>query len=206
MSPLPETHPDPDGSVRRILIVDDEPTLRFGFAYALTDEATVTDTASNGSEALELMEGASYDAVVLDLRMPEVDGLAVIERMRSRGDRTPVILCSAFINLHSVILAIRNQVVDFLMKPVKPMELRKALAGALGNDSTRLGKALSAVRRDDFEDAMGILGPFAPDMGESEKAWLQVLASLRENHSNVKEAASRLDDSLINNLVVQGEG
>lgn len=196
---------NPDRRGRRILIVDDEPTLRFGLAYALADDSTVVDTASNGAEALERFGKFSYDAVVLDLRMPEVDGLAVIEKMRSEGLHTPVILCSSFMTLHSALPAIMHQVADFLMKPVSPQELRKAVAAALGNDRSLLGKALSAVRRSQYDEAIDTLEACQVIAGESEKAWLKVLRSLRTHHFDVRTAESELENPLIEFLVVQGE-
>ena len=187
----------------RILIVDDEPTLRFGFAYALTDKDTVADTAAGGQEALSRLEGSDYDAVVLDLRMPEVDGLAVIENMRAKGDFTPVILCSAFMTLHSALMAIRNQVVDFLMKPVKPADLRIAVSLALGGDTSPLAEALAAVRAADLDKAISILRENGAGHGDSETAWLKLLTTFQRLGCNVQATEFELDASLLDHLVVK---
>lgn len=186
--------------MRRILIVDDEPTLRFGFAYALTGEDMESDTASNGAEALNFLAQNSYDAVVMDLRMPDLDGLAVIRKMRAGGDRTPVILCSAFITLETVLSAISEQVADFLMKPVKPQQLRDAVGMVFGDDNSCIGHALAAVRRGDYREAIGILE--ADRNTPDEDAWLRVLVALRDNRFDVQMAEAELDVPLVGMLVV----
>lgn len=205
MYQLPDPPENNGGIRRRILIVDDEPTLLFGFAYALSDENTIADTASDGAEALEHIEKFAYDAIILDLRMPDIDGLAVIGRMRENGNQTPVILCSAFITLHSALLAIRHHVVDFLMKPVKPRELRKAVAAVLGDDGSHLGSALRAMRSTHIDDAIGILESCGPDIEGSEKAWLRVMTSLRDNGYDLPPTELELEEDLVNSLLVHLE-
>ncbi|BCX50227.1 chemotaxis protein cheY [Haloferula helveola] len=197
---LPDNPRAEERSGKRILVVDDEPTLRLGFAYALTNENTVAETAANGAEALDRLHEKQYDAVVLDLRMPEVDGLSVIQRMRSEGIKTPVVLCSAFITLHSALIAIQNQVVDFLMKPVRPRDLRQAVAAVLGMDESPLGVALAAARESGLDDAIRTLEGREPTPGTSEHAWLRVLTTLREHQGDPGGAESELTDRLLDLL------
>lgn len=190
-------------ATKRLLVVDDEPTLRIGLAYALEDESTVVETASNGKAALEMLDGTAYDAVILDLRMPEVDGLGVVEKMRSNGLSTPVILCSSFITLHFALPAIMEGVTHFLMKPVNPRELRAAVSSVLGENRSLLGKALGAVRRSQYEEANSILEICESTMGASERAWLTVLRTLKENDYDVREAEKSLENPLMEFLVVR---
>jgi two-component system response regulator MprA len=79
----------------RLLVVDDDPALSRTLRRALGVEGYDVDTAPDGAEALQLLAASHYDAVVLDVNMPRVDGLAVCRSMRSRRDTTPVLMLTA---------------------------------------------------------------------------------------------------------------
>ena len=117
--------------MNRILVVDDEPTLRLGFTFALKTEDYEVDAASNGREALELLQEETYDLVILDLRMPEMDGLETLSAIRknSKLRHLPVILCSAHVDNHTAVDALNLSCFHFLSKPVRPTELRQEVAG-----------------------------------------------------------------------------
>src|ERR1043165_5570890 len=80
--------------VMRILIVEDEPDLRSGLARALRDEGYAVDTADNGADGLFNAEGTDYDAIVLDVMMPQMDGWEVLARLRKKK-KTPVLMLTA---------------------------------------------------------------------------------------------------------------
>src|SRR5262245_1726903 len=88
----------------KVLVGDAEPTLRLGFSYALADHET--DTAAGGREALIKIREQKYDVVILDLRMPDIDGLQVIEMLRRQDNLLPVVLCSAALTPSSALRAI----------------------------------------------------------------------------------------------------
>src|SRR6266480_4359297 len=79
----------------QILVVDDEPAVRDSLERALRLEGYKVDLAADGGEALASLAGDSPDAVVLDLMMPRMDGFEVCRRMRSSGNRTPVLVLTA---------------------------------------------------------------------------------------------------------------
>src|SRR5438445_11031262 len=79
----------------QILVVDDEPAVRDSLDRALRLEGYTVELAADGAEALDALASDSPDAIVLDLMMPRVDGLEVCRRMRSAGDRTPVLVLTA---------------------------------------------------------------------------------------------------------------
>ncbi|RYD49942.1 MAG: response regulator, partial [Verrucomicrobiaceae bacterium] len=106
MSPSPDSR-ETDERLR-VLVVDDEPTLRLGFAYALSNRHTLVETAANGRIALERIANERFDIMILDLRMPDLDGIGVIEELRASGNRIPVVLCSAALNPRAALRAIRN--------------------------------------------------------------------------------------------------
>jgi CheY-like chemotaxis protein len=157
MSPSPNNREINESGKLRVLVVDDEPTLRLGFAYALSSRGTVVETAATGRLALERMTEASFDIMILDLRMPELDGSGVIETLRNQGNLIPIILCSAVINPKAALRAIRHGVVDFLLKPVRPVELREAVKSVMRPDGRPLQAALKAARGQRVGDAIQIL-------------------------------------------------
>lgn len=139
---------------RRVLVVDDEPTLRLGFSYALANRSTVVDSASTGRQALEKLKTSAYDIMILDLRMPDIDGLGVIDALRDAGNEIPIVLCSAAITPSAALRAIQRQVPDFLLKPVRPADLREIVAFLLSPPDTPVSRTVAAVRKGDLPAAL----------------------------------------------------
>lgn len=88
---------------RRVLIVDDEPSLRVLQRLTLEDRGYTCDEASSGEEALELhashgVGSPSWNVIVLDHRMPGLTGIEVAREIRERGDQTPIVLYSGYID------------------------------------------------------------------------------------------------------------
>jgi DNA-binding NtrC family response regulator len=116
---------------RRILVVDDEKNIRLMLTQALASEKTIVDTAVNGEEALEKIAQTSYDLVLLDLRLPGMNGLDVLREIRESHESLPVILLTAHGTVESAVEAMRVGAVNFLQKPFAPRELREAVEAAL---------------------------------------------------------------------------
>ncbi|MCW1914973.1 response regulator [Luteolibacter sp. GHJ8] len=176
MSQLPDTKAAGAAVRYRVLVVDDEPTLRLGFSYALSDHDT--DTAAGGVEALSKLENESYDLVILDLRMPDIDGLRVIESLRRHGNSLPVVLCSAVITPSAALRAITGQVVDFLLKPVHPKELRGVVKHVMAPGGDGFALAMAQARAGRHDEAVRAL----QDLGEESErvqAWLGILRAIR---------------------------
>lgn len=79
----------------RILLADDEWEITRALKIMLERSQYTVDVAEDGAQALDYLENGSYDAVVLDVMMPQVDGLTVLRRMRAAGDHTPTLLLTA---------------------------------------------------------------------------------------------------------------
>ena len=158
------------------LVADDAPTLRLGFSYALADHDT--DTAAGGREALLMIEAQRYDVLVLDLRMPDIDGLQVIEMLRRQDNPLPVVLCSAVLTPSSALRAITGNVVDFLLKPVRPAELRGVIEHVLRPGEDVLSLALAEVRAGHLNRAIQRLES-SSDPGPRVAAWTSVLRAIR---------------------------
>ena len=116
--------------MNRILVVDDEPTLRMGFTFALKTEDCAVDSASNGREALEKIASEDYDLVILDLRMPGMNGLETLAAIRQdeNNRHLPTILCSAHVDTATAVEALNLSCFHFISKPVRPAELRDEVA------------------------------------------------------------------------------
>jgi DNA-binding NtrC family response regulator len=116
----------------RILIIDDEPILRESIATYLEDSGFETIQAGDGPEGLECFERRHPDLVLLDLRMPKMDGLEVLERIRERAPETPVIVVTGAGVLQDAVAALRLGAAEFVSKPILDMAvLEHAVVNAL---------------------------------------------------------------------------
>ena len=117
-----------------ILIVDDDPVQRRLLQAAVTKFGYDALLAEGGEEALAALEtsgGSAISAVVLDLAMPGIDGIGVLQAMREREIDIPVIVQTAQGGIDTVVSAMRNGAFDFVVKPASPERLRTAIANAL---------------------------------------------------------------------------
>jgi two-component system response regulator MprA len=128
----------------RLLVVDDDPALSRTLRRALAVEGYAVDTASDGIEALDRLGDGGYDAVVLDVSMPRLDGLAVCRRLRERRDRTPVLMLTARDEVRDRVSGLDAGADDYLVKPFALDELNARLRALLrrasedGADDARL--------------------------------------------------------------------
>ncbi|QDU37940.1 Transcriptional regulatory protein ZraR [Maioricimonas rarisocia] len=116
-----------------VLIVDDEPGICWGFRELLTDDGHQVSVASSAEAALELAETTVPDAVLLDVRLPGMDGLAALEHLRARIGSAPVIVMTAFGNLETACRAVDAGAFDYLTKPFDLEEATAVLQRALAS-------------------------------------------------------------------------
>ncbi len=109
----------------RILVVDDEPAVQNALYRALTLEHYDVAKASDGHEALERLGTTPYEAIILDIAMPRMDGLEVCRRLREGGDSTPVLMLTARGDVDNRVAGLDAGADDYL---VKPFALRELLA------------------------------------------------------------------------------
>ncbi len=81
---------------KKVLVVDDEENIRLLFKEELEEEGYEVDTASNGLEALEKVKAAPFDIVILDIKMPVMDGIQALNAIKNMDKDQPVVLCSAY--------------------------------------------------------------------------------------------------------------
>jgi two-component system response regulator MprA len=109
----------------RILVVDDEPAVQNALFRALSLERYEVARAGDGEEALAHLGRSPYEAVILDIAMPRMDGLEVCRRLRASGDRTPVLILTARGEVDDRVAGLDAGADDYL---VKPFALRELLA------------------------------------------------------------------------------
>jgi DNA-binding NtrC family response regulator len=118
-------------AVNKVLVVDDQDLLREMLKDFLTHEGYEIMEARNGKECIDCTKSHQFDAIFMDVRMPEMDGLAALHNLRERGIQTPVFLMSGFGEVASVEDAQKQGAQNFLPKPFK---LEKALEMLNTND------------------------------------------------------------------------
>lgn len=82
--------------MKKILIVDDEESIRFLYQEELEEEGYIVECAKNGEEALEKLSAFQPDLISLDIKMPVMDGIEALKRIREKERHLPIILCSAY--------------------------------------------------------------------------------------------------------------
>jgi two-component system response regulator MprA len=147
----------------KILVVDDEQPLREALERALKVERYEVETLENGTLALERMKTAvnEIDAVVLDVLMPGIDGLEVCRRLRASGDKTPVLMLTARIEVEDRVAGLDAGADDYVTKPFDLEELLARLRALL----RRAGSPSDQVLR--FADL--VLDPVAHEVRRGER-------------------------------------
>jgi two-component system, OmpR family, response regulator MprA len=115
----------------RLLVVDDDPSVREALALVLDLNGFDVTTVADGREAIRTLAVASTDAVVLDVLMPGLDGLEVCRRMRASGDRTPVLMLTARAEVSERVAGLEAGADDYLAKPFAHEELVARLRALL---------------------------------------------------------------------------
>lgn len=115
----------------RILIVDDERNIRLTLKGALEAIGLEVDAVFQGEEALEKLAQTHYQAMILDLRLPGLDGLSVLRQAAARDPGLKVIIITAYGTVEAVIEAMHLGAVDFLQKPFEPQEVREIVGRVL---------------------------------------------------------------------------
>jgi len=131
-----------------ILIVDDEPNVRLNYRVTLETEGFEVREASSGSAALRELADKDFDLAILDMRMPEMDGLELLESMRERNIQTPVVIITAYGDIPHAVRAMKLGAIDFLEKPLTPEVLRSTVGEILGRHAKPAPHLVSEVTFD----------------------------------------------------------
>lgn len=118
-------------SEAHLLIVDDEPNIRSALGRALSLLGYKVEEASTGQEALMMLQQAVYDLMVLDLRLPGMDGLEVMARAHQLYPDLLIIVLTGHATLESAIAAVKSEAVDYLQKPASIQEIAETVTRSL---------------------------------------------------------------------------
>jgi len=183
-----------------ILITDDESNIRLTVRTALESDGYAVCEASNGNEALEAITLQAPDLVVLDLNMPGMDGMAVLEHLKTLADKCKprVIVLTAFGSIATAVRATRLGAVEFLEKPITPTELRQTVRSVLtepeldsppaaimnvpGGYEEALTRIRRALRLADYSDAEVLLEKAAARKNKHAAEYFNLLGVLYEAH------------------------
>jgi DNA-binding NtrC family response regulator len=146
---------------RHLLIVDDDATIRTSLSEALADGGTTEVRVANGPHrALAMLDTATPDVVLSDVRMPEMDGIAFLKLLRERAPSVDVILMTAYDDMPTVVAAMREGAVEFLVKPLDLHQVRRVLDAVFDDRRARA----RAPRAPPAELALGDLAGRDPRM------------------------------------------
>jgi len=115
----------------KILVIDDEEVVRLSYIRALAAEHCKVDVVRNGHDGLELMEHNRFDVVLLDLRMPGMDGMTVLKTIKDKWPESEVIIITGYPALESAKQAVTLGAYDYLAKPTGPDDLVNAANAAM---------------------------------------------------------------------------
>jgi CheY-like chemotaxis protein len=121
---------------RPILIVDDEKNIRLTLAQALEPLGVETDSAEDGNEALAKLKEKEFGLILLDFRMPGVDGMEVLRQLRESKRDIRIIIITAYGTIELAVEAMKLGAVDFIPKPFVPEEIREMVARVLDREKT----------------------------------------------------------------------
>jgi len=181
-----------------ILVTDDESAIRLMLRTALQSDGYAVTEATNGREALEAISTHTPDLMVLDLNMPVLDGMAVLEQMKTIAtERRPrVIILTAYGSIPTAVKATRLGALDFIEKPITPTELRLAVRSVLdepdldsppdvaldvpGGYERVLGRIRKLLRMADYDNAMALLMKAADRTDQQSAEYFNLLGVLYE--------------------------
>ncbi|MCH7901728.1 MAG: response regulator transcription factor [Acidobacteria bacterium] len=131
----------------RVAIADDHPVVRRGLRAFLDslDDIEVVGEAVDGERAVQLVVTEEPDVLLLDLKMPKLDGIGVISRLRSRGTSTRILVLTSFTAQQQVIPAIQAGADGYLLKDADPSELEQAIRAVYRGDPLLAPEAAAAV-------------------------------------------------------------
>jgi DNA-binding response OmpR family regulator len=197
-----------------ILVTDDESGIRLMLRTALESDGYFVSEASNGREALEAIKTRTPDLMVLDLNMPVIDGMAVLEQMKQLAgvNKPRVIILTAYGSIPAAVKATRLGALDFLEKPITPGELRQSIQSVLdepeldtppdvvvdvpGGYDLVLKRIRKLLRLAEYETAMSLLMKAADRKDQQSAEYFNLLGVLYEAQRKWRLARKCYDKAL----------
>jgi two-component system response regulator PilR (NtrC family) len=166
--------------VEKILVVDDEPSLRDVLSIMLKRTGYEVTSAADGEEAVELLQREIFDLVITDLRMPKVGGIEVLKAVKSASPETVVLVITAFASADSAVEAMKQGAYDYLTKPFQVDEVQLIIRNAL--EKRRLTTENILLKRE-----MASQSSFAQLVGQSDvmQKVFEIVRKVADSKSNV---------------------
>jgi DNA-binding NtrC family response regulator len=130
---------------KSVLIVDDEKNIRLTLSQALEVLEVKTDTAANGEEALAKLKKREFGLILLDLKMPGMDGMEVLRQVREIRPDIRVIIITAYGTVELAVEAMKLGAADFIQKPFAPEEIRELVSRVMDRETLDEQKAVDYV-------------------------------------------------------------
>lgn len=139
--------------VAYVLVVDDEGANRYSVSKTLQKVGYAVSEAASGEEALDVMKRQPFDVVLTDIRMPGIDGIELLRRIREQSPEIIVILMTAYATLGNAVEALRLGAHDYLIKPSSSADIRQSVARGVerARNLKRRRNLLDAIKSDVFE-------------------------------------------------------
>jgi EAL domain-containing protein (putative c-di-GMP-specific phosphodiesterase class I) len=186
----------------RVLLVDDEISLGRALSKILTLDGAEVVSAANGSEAIKRLDAGSFDVIVSDIRMPEMDGISLLRAIRARDLDVPVIFLTGSPTIETAIEAMEYGAFGYLLKPVRADELKRTVHRAARTHQLARARreAVDEVAGGAIGDRAGLEAKFASGV---EKMWMamQPILSWRTRSVFAYEALLRTDEPTMKNPV-----
>ena len=169
--------------MRRVVVVEDEELVRKGIILTVdwaSVDCAVVGEASNGEDGLQVVEQLQPDLIITDIKMPRMDGLEMLRRLRENGNRAQVILLTAYSDFAYAQTALKLGAVDYLLKPFHDGDLEEAVAGTLPKTDQRQTR---------------LSGPELP-VGEKSKYVIKALRCIAAHYHEADICVASIADSL----------
>lgn len=148
----------------RVLLVDDEPRFRSAYRVLLAAPGRIIEESSTGKEAIQRLDKGDIDVVILDLKLPDISGMDIMEWLADSHISTAIIVFSADESIDSAILALRRGAFEFLRKHCDPEDLIQAVERVLHSRQMEKKHALMAARLEQSEHLHRFLVEQSPDL------------------------------------------
>ncbi|GAY13052.1 response regulator transcription factor [Pseudonocardia sp. N23] len=182
-------------AVQRVLVVDDDRAIRDSLGRALELEGYDVDLLADGVEALARLRRATFDALVLDVMMPGIDGLGVCRVLRADGDRTPILMLTARVETADRVAGLDAGADDYLPKPFELDELLARLRALLRRavpDATARGAEFQVLRT----------GLLRVEPGARRVWWAETEVSLSKTEFDLLELFARNEGIVLDHTTV----
>jgi DNA-binding NtrC family response regulator len=144
----------------RILVVDDELSIRISLGDWLRRDGHRVEVAESAEQALEMLKAQSFDLLIVDIKMPGMDGLEMLERVKKDDPDVPVVMMTAYGSIDSAVGAMKLGAIDYVVKPFDPLEMGMLVERILKNQLMRREHEL-------LKHQVKECGSFGPMIGRS---------------------------------------